>query len=532
MRGIPQLFPFWVLQSPWCNEKWAHHGDFLVNELRNVDYMGRTLKKFLIGFLTAAMLMIIPAGLAMADDNCIEVTIDGTATSYTNMQDGWNAAYDAAKSGKTVTAKLLADWTGGSDRLMGSGNGFSNGRLAAAGTGLTLDLNGHTLDRALRSAKDDGAVIYIPDGTKLTIVDSAPTEYNYSNAIAGGVITGGWGNNGAGLIDIKNGELVMTGGSLINGATNEDGGAILAHNVSGMNMNISNVRFVGNSTQNSSDKCHGGAIRADGSGTITLYNCSFEDNYSENNGGAIYVEDGITMNITRTTFSGNRCKDNGGAVYSNATGSAIYDDCTFYNNHADGSGGALYTNKDGSTELRDVEMLCNSAGNEGGAWYINAWKTFMYNVKIEENTSSGKGGGVYVDSYYDTNLQGLMIIRNNTSNKEARTSNLFLQTGLGDSSQARFINGGCNPGSEVHYGTDNNGASCVCNEMTEYQLQYFVTDEKSQELAKDSVRTESYSVASIFTDGSLWIIIGGFALMAAAAAVAVIIGVRRKAGQK
>ena len=494
--------------------------------------MSKFTGKLKLMLLIAAVLTFICAGTVLADDFKAEVIANGDTIGYDSFETAWAMACKIAKGGDEVTFKLLSDWNGYGD--MGSGDGFDYGRLYVSTSGaMIIDLNGHTLSRNLRSIKDHGAVIVVGDKCKLTIKDSDPDSYNYSSAIAGGVITGGWSDNCAGLIEVYGGELIMTGGSLVNGVSNEEGGAIRAKDVSNTTISLTNVRFVGNSTQNSKLNCHGGAIyfKATEGSALILNNCSFEDNYSEDNGGAIYLDGYVSLTANDTSFTGNSCQDHGGAVYSDALRSALYKNCTFYNNHADDDGGAVYTNKDGTTEFYDTEMIYNSAGDEGGAWYINAWKTFMYDVRIEYNTSVGKGGGVYVDSYYDTNLQGLMIIRNNTSNKEARTSNLFLQTGLGDSTQARFGNGGCEPGSEVHYGTDNNGASRVCDSMTEYQLQYFHTDEKSQELAYTTTSNEAYSVASIFADGTLWIIIAGGVLICAAIALAVFFGLKRRKQQ-
>ena len=490
--------------------------------------MVKKITKLLVCMLALAALTMIPFAGVYADDaessGGAIVTINGESKTYTDMAEGWNAAWEAVYgTSAKVVFQLQQDWIAYD---MGSGRGFNEGRIMACNGDLTIDLNGHTLGRNLRSPKDYGAVIYIPQYGELYITDSNPTVYNYSDAIAGGVITGGWSNTDGGLIDMEGGELYMTGGSFVNGATNGDGGAIKMTGTLNI-VEISNVRFIGNSTQSSKDNAHGGAIYIDSQdSTIELTNCSFEDNYSEDNGGAIYMNDSVQLTAKNVTFSGNTCKDDGGAVFSHSTKLAVYDNCTFYNNHADGSGGAIYTNKDGGTEIKNTEMIYNSAGKEGGAWYINDWKTYMYNVTVENNTASGKGGGIYVDSYYDTNLQGLMVIRNNTSDKEARTSNLFLQTGLGDSSQARFVNGGCDPGSEVHYGTDNNGASRVCNEMTEFQLQYFHTDEKSQELAITGTRTSEYSVASTITSTNKWVLYAG--ATALAAAIVIIIIFKRK----
>ena len=78
---------------------------------------------------------------------------------------------------ESSTVKLGGDFT------------LTAGRLVIDGRTVTLDLNGHTLRRALGDAAGDGQVIYVKNGGKLTITDSG----------TGGTITGGWANMGGGI---------------------------------------------------------------------------------------------------------------------------------------------------------------------------------------------------------------------------------------------------------------------------------------------------------------------------------------------
>ncbi len=79
---------------------------------------------------------------------------------------------------------------------------------------ITIDLNGHTIDRNLSSAKDEGNVIFIEESANLTIIDTG----------TGGMITGGNTNgNGGGIYN--NGYLILESGS-ITGNNAASGGGI------------------------------------------------------------------------------------------------------------------------------------------------------------------------------------------------------------------------------------------------------------------------------------------------------------------
>ena len=101
----------------------------------------------------------------------------------------WAELQSVLNAGGTVT--LTRDITAGSDDTM----------LQVSGT-VTLDLNGHTLNRNRTTAHADGHVLIVNAGGKLTIRDSA----------GGGTITGGYANNGGGINN--KGTLRIEGGAI------------------------------------------------------------------------------------------------------------------------------------------------------------------------------------------------------------------------------------------------------------------------------------------------------------------------------
>ena len=92
--------------------------------------------------------------------------------SYTDYATGWETAIDYARD-KTylknndynrIVVDLLADWTATNGKFEGSGEGFSNNTIRIYdGSRITINMNGHKIDRGLKSYKYNGEVIFIGD---------------------------------------------------------------------------------------------------------------------------------------------------------------------------------------------------------------------------------------------------------------------------------------------------------------------------------------------------------------------------------
>ena len=86
---------------------------------------------------------------------------------------------------------------------------------------ITIDLNGHTIDRNLSSAKDEGNVIFIKESANLTIIDSGSS----SGMITGGNTTGyGGGIYNNGTLNLENciisgNNATLGGGGIYNNGT-------------------------------------------------------------------------------------------------------------------------------------------------------------------------------------------------------------------------------------------------------------------------------------------------------------------------
>lgn len=155
----------------------------------------------------------------------------GTTTTYNTFEAGWNAAV-AAAAGVTATVTLNANWTAratADGTSFGTGSGFGDG--TAGGTGcilvpsnknITLNLSGHTINRALKHGGAGGNVVTVKGF--LTIKDTGTT----------GAITGGYnssteaGKSGGGILMAAGSYLTLEGGSITGNKSAGSGGGVYA----------------------------------------------------------------------------------------------------------------------------------------------------------------------------------------------------------------------------------------------------------------------------------------------------------------
>ncbi|MBQ7187411.1 MAG: hypothetical protein IJR91_07245 [Ruminococcus sp.] len=160
----------------------------------------------------------------------------GTA-SWSELQE---ALKNAGPGGTvTLTADVAAE---GSDTTLS----------ITSGSVLTIDLNGHTIDRrAEENGTADSAVITVLPNAVLTVKDSSPG--------ASGRITGGCSPDGGGIINV--GTLIVEGGCITGNRSTDKGGGIGNYSLL--------VMSGGTVTANSADK-RGGGIYNGVKGRMTL----------------------------------------------------------------------------------------------------------------------------------------------------------------------------------------------------------------------------------------------------------------------
>ena len=122
--------------------------------------------------------------------------------------------------------------------------------MIPAGKHLTIDLNGHTLDRNLDAWGEFGSVIQVNAGAALTVRDGGSSD---------GLITGGYHNNGGGILN--RGTLVLEGG-LIKGNT-------VLHNGGGISNNGTMI-LLGGCVRGNTALRDGGGVSNDPKGHMTI----------------------------------------------------------------------------------------------------------------------------------------------------------------------------------------------------------------------------------------------------------------------
>ena len=154
------------------------------------------------------------------------------------------------------------------------------------GKSITIDLNGHTIDRGLTKAKNDGYVIKV-DGA-LTLTDSSDNP---------GTITGGWTDQlyCGGVHVSKSGTFTMNGGTISDNRTGTGGGG------GGVCLNSGTFTMNGGTISHNSAKDGGGVYVSD-SGTFTMNGGTISDNSGRNGGGVCL---GGTFTMTGGTIIGN-----------------------------------------------------------------------------------------------------------------------------------------------------------------------------------------------------------------------------------
>lgn len=306
---------------------------------------------------------------------------------YTSFQDGWNDAMELAgdedemkdNGYERIVVDLHTDWDANDDgeftEEIWNGAGFDNDTICVpTAARVTLNLNGHTIDRDLSGLELDGEVICVDEKADLIIND--------------GTITGGFSENGAGGIHIKD----------------------------GANVTLNNVHIVGNRA--SDDDGAGIAVYKDA--TLTMNGGSFKDNLADVElgsiyavqGSAVYVENGTAI-FDGVTFESNHTGHNnidGAAIYANE-GEITVKNCTFEGNGIEDSNKKIVSpysiihSVDGLLTITNSNFTNNKASY---LFYVDESDFRMEGGKVTKN--SGEELFYFEDS--ESELTGVTITEN------------------------------------------------------------------------------------------------------------------------
>ncbi len=192
-----------------------------------------------------------------------------SVSSWSELQ----KAIDNASSGDTIA--LSADVTAGEK---------DTSLIIPNGKMLTLDLNGHTVDRALKEHKgNEGTAFFVRSGAMLTVTD---TSKNATGKITGGYSTHGGGINNTGAVILEGGcitgntakdsgggianygDLVIKGGSVTANTSLTRGGGVL-NDVKGY-MTVDEALIYGNKAPEDTEIYNLGSVKAIGGETVDI----------------------------------------------------------------------------------------------------------------------------------------------------------------------------------------------------------------------------------------------------------------------
>lgn len=308
---------------------------------------------------------------------------------------------------------------------------------------VTINLNGYTIDRDLESATANGQVLKINSGCTVVINGPGTITGGYNKEDGSNIDGGGITNKGnltlnkvtiSGNHCVKKNESSTTatgrGGGIYSGqnSTLHIYGCVIRDNsahggAGGVFADRTTSFIVGDysdskstvhaSIRSNTSKDKGGGLRI--KGTAELNNCEIIANEVNNgtyasvaNGGGIHLDDG-TLTLNNCTINNNTASKYGGGIYAiagtiNANGCEInynksYDEANLF----EGRGGGVYM--------------------YGGSFKMNGGS-------VSGNSSNlANGGGIYINSGAKFELKGTATINDNwkfDDNGKKQTTNVFL----------------------------------------------------------------------------------------------------------
>ena len=297
-------------------------------------HMKKLLSVVIMVFLLVSMLCINAFASTVSSDDVIRVyglkEDDSTVflNGYKKFEEGWEGAVDYAENHdymdengyKRIVVDLLADWVANKDGEFGDSwdDGFRYSTIyVPSDTRITINMNGHKIDRGLKENELDGEVIFINDEADIIInggksgdpIVNAKTGENVG-AVQTGTITGGNSDNGAGGIRIQDGARVtLNNVNVVGNIADDDWGA-------GIGLSKGST-FIMNGGSIADNICYtmfdafGGGIYAENS-TVKLDGVAIRNNQGTRRivyGAAIYAADKCTVSMNNCKVIGNGTKD-------------------------------------------------------------------------------------------------------------------------------------------------------------------------------------------------------------------------------
>ena len=327
----------------------------------------------------------------------------------------------------SVTTRIVDNWTvlnaalkndGIVDLVADVAAGPSDGSLlVSGGVNVTLNMNGHTIDRHLSSETNLGHVFRILSDNTLTINGNGTITGGYNKATGDEFDGGGIYNMG----NLTLNSVYLSGNRCLK-KDGEDasarGGGVYSGTGSSLIMNGCYV---------TSNKAQGGGGGVYGLEALVfiLDDDYFFQNESESKGGGVRVKtkDNVVAKITNSNFVWNMVT--APAIAQAAQGGGIYmeggkldmENNTIIGNVSNLQGCGMFHNN-GTTTAKNCKIIDNGTyqdniNSSGGGVYIQAGTFIMEGGEIIENFAMGGTGGIHVNKGAKLQLKGKVTIWNN-----------------------------------------------------------------------------------------------------------------------
>jgi len=281
-----------------------------------------------------------------------------TAGTYT-----WNQLKQYLSYGTSITLT--------SDVKCDNPSGKDNYLFIPKGKNITLDLNGHTIDRALTASTTNGEVIRV-EGT-LTITGN-------------GVIKGGFTSTNGGGINVNNGELIMKNGEISRNTALKKGAGVYVSSASSFVMDGGKIcnNYV-KSGNDLSGNSHGGGVSIHG-GSFTMNNGAISGNRADAYGGGVSIDN-----------------------YSGSYGVFNLNSGSISGNYAGRSGGGVYIKKDSTMNLKDASVTGNTSAWSAAGIYDNGILRVSGYTLVEGNNSTRSGSAPFTSNVHlpDSNTDSI-----------------------------------------------------------------------------------------------------------------------------
>ena len=189
------------------------------------------------------------------------------------------------------------------------------------------------------------------------------------------------------------------------------GGAVFVSN------KYSNGYFTNCKFYNNTSAGMGGAVYASDFSDSSYTNCEFYDNHAPKNGGGLMLYIASTSTLDNCVFRNNTTDANGGGI--TVLGNSVMKNVLVENNTAAGNGGGIYTDKNSTTgsgimkglEMYNCQIKDNTAGAQGGGFCIyKGCRVELYDTEVTGNKAATEGGAIW--AYEDLELHNTTITGN------------------------------------------------------------------------------------------------------------------------